>query len=104
MTFDFEKKGEVKITGDRYIKELLQQFPVTTSVKTPAYTDLFEISEKSRLLNKKDNKLFHSIVAKLLYIAKRFRPDILTAISFLTTRVNSSTEQDMKKLTTVLKI
>ena len=37
-------------------------------------------------------------MAKALYLAKRGRPDILTAVAFLSTRVQNSTEQDMKKL------
>jgi len=38
----------------------------------------------------------------LLYIAKRERPDILTAVSFLTTRIQYPTTEDKGKLTRVL--
>ncbi len=38
----------------------------------------------------------------MLYLAKRARPDILTAVSFLCTRVQSATEEDEKKLLRVL--
>jgi hypothetical protein len=38
------------------------------------------------------------MVARLLYLAKRTRPDILLTVSFLTTRVQAPTEQDMVKL------
>jgi hypothetical protein len=41
---------------------------------------------------------FHSRVAKLLYLAKRTRPDILLSINFLCTRVLQPTVQDWKKL------
>jgi hypothetical protein len=41
-------------------------------------------------------------VAKLLFIAKRSRPDILLAVAFLSTRVLFSTEQDHEKLQRVL--
>ncbi len=41
---------------------------------------------------------FHSRVAKLLYLAKRTRPDILLPINFLCTRVLKPTVQDWKKL------
>ncbi len=46
---------------------------------------------------KDEKEYFHSMVAKLLYLAKRVRPDTLTAISFLATRVREPTEQDLAK-------
>jgi hypothetical protein len=46
--------------------------------------------------------IFHATVAKLLFIAKRARPDILLAISFLTTRVKEPDEDDWGKLKRVL--
>jgi hypothetical protein len=45
---------------------------------------------------------FHSIVAKLLYVSKRGRQDILLAIAFLYTGVTCSIEQDWSKLKRVL--
>jgi hypothetical protein len=47
-------------------------------------------------------KYFHSHVMKLLYLAKRVRPEILTAVSFLTTRVQTCDIDDMAKLDRVL--
>ena len=44
------------------------------------------------------------VVAKLLYIAKRARPDIETAIAFLCTRVSKSTMNNWLKLKRVLSI
>jgi hypothetical protein len=54
-------------------------------------------------INDEDKEEFHSRVAKLLYLAKRARPDILCAVIFLTTRVQMPTEQDLGKLLRVLK-
>jgi hypothetical protein len=42
-------------------------------------------------------------VAKLLYLAKRARPDILVSVSFLSTRVQDPTTVDWKKLDRVLR-
>ena len=39
---------------------------------------------------------------KLMYIAKRARPDIETAVGFLSTRVSKSDTDDWAKLKTVL--
>ena len=68
---------------------------------TPAAAHLFAVRESPRLEVRR-SEAFHSIVAKLLYIAKRARPDILTAIAFLATRVQVSNEDDFKKLKRVL--
>jgi hypothetical protein len=38
------------------------------------------------------------VTAKLLYLAKRARPDILTVVSFLCTHVTTPTVEDMKKI------
>ena len=46
--------------------------------------------------------MFHSYVAKLLFAAKRARPDLQTAIAFLCTRVKSPDTDDWKKLVRVL--
>jgi hypothetical protein len=43
------------------------------------------------------------MVAKLLYIAKRTRPDLLLSVSFLSTRVNSPDIDDWSKLNRLLK-
>ena len=43
------------------------------------------------------------MTAKLLFIAKRGRPDILGAVSFLTTRVKCPDEDDYKKLARVIR-
>jgi hypothetical protein len=67
---------------------------------TPATHMLFTIDENSMSL--KDREKFHSIVAKLLYLGKRGRPDILLAVQFLCTRVKAPTMEDAAKLARVL--
>ena len=46
--------------------------------------------------------IFHNAVAKCLYLSKRSRPDIQTAVAFLTTRVKEPDEDDWKKLQRLL--
>ena len=41
-------------------------------------------------------------MAKLLYLAKRARPDILAAVSYLATKVQKSDEDDVRKLDRVM--
>ena len=60
---------------------------------TPAAQHLFEVSDGEKPLEIHVKEWYHSKVAKALYLAKRARPDILTAVVFLSTRVQYSTEQ-----------
>ena len=75
-----------------------------TKKSSPASNDLFNIGiEQDAVASKDDLSIdFHSLVAKLMYIAKRTRPDILTAISYLATRVQSPIGRDRTKLRRVL--
>ena len=54
---------------------------------TPANKNLFNVDCESTALNDQKPEIFHSMVAKLLYITKRARSDIETAVSFLCKRV-----------------
>ena len=104
MVFDFNETGKVKVSMGKYINDILDEYSdIKGTAKTPAEADLFTIDETSLPLDKSDSEYFHSLVAKLLYGSKRTRPDLLTAISFLCTRVRSPTVQDMSKLHRVIK-
>lgn len=56
------------------------------------------------LLAKAEKKQFHTIVAKLVYLAKRARPGILTAVAFLTSRILNPTSEDDRKLKCVSRL
>ena len=47
--------------------------------------------------------MFHHIVAKSLFLSKRGRPDLQTAIAFLSTRVKTPDNDDYKKLARMIK-
>ena len=64
------------------------------SVVTPA---------SSTLLDEARRKRFHSKVAQLLYLGKRIRMDILTALAFLTTRLTKAIKEADGKLLRALK-
>ena len=51
----------------------------------PATKNLFNIDEKAECLSEKDRTQFHRNMAKLLYLTKRARPDILTPVDFVYT-------------------
>ena len=70
---------------------------------TQAASHLFTVNDECDKLAEETAQRFHTIVAKLLFVCKRSRPDIQVAVAFLTTRVISPDEDDWKKLGRVIK-
>jgi hypothetical protein len=99
ITFN-NNDGTVTILMKEYLKEAIANSGMDASkvAPTPARKDLFTVDDGSEQLDKRQGEIFHSIVAKLLYVSKRARTDAQLAIAFLCTRVSGSTEQDWKKL------
>jgi hypothetical protein len=104
MTLDYSTKGKVKISMYDYIDKLLTELPsdMNGSARTPAASHLFNVNKDAKKLQEESAQLFHHLVAKLLYLSRRTRQDIQTAVAFLCTRVQSPDEDDYKKLTRVL--
>ena len=55
--------------------------------KTPAAAYLFNVTEGKEPISDELKAIFHTAVAKILFLANRTRPDVLTVVSFLTKRV-----------------
>eukprot|EP01042_Synura_sphagnicola_P036800 gene36800-biopygen27615 len=102
MVFDFTTEGTVLIEMKNNMEELLKYTETKTSAPTPAEVNLLDVNYKNELLSDVERAKFHTVVAKLLYLAKRARPDILLATSYLTTRVTRATEGDLEKLSRCL--
>ena len=102
MNWDFSIPGEVKVTMEGYINDLLEHTKTLGTSATPAANNLFDVRDATKL-DDKQKADFHSYMAKVLYLAKRARPDVLLPISFLSTRVQSPDTDDWKKLERVLK-
>ena len=105
MNFSFQEKGKVKITMYEHIKKVLKEFPDplrNKSLSSPNTPKLFEVRKDAIPLDEERSKLFHRLVAQLLYIMKRTRPDIAPAVPFLTTRVTKPTKDDWNKLRNVI--
>ena len=104
MLLDFTEAGTVAISMRGYTESVLRDYGIEFKpVNTPALVDLYEIDEDAELLNAKDTKKFHTFVARLLYLSKRTRPDIMLPVNFLSTRVKSPNQKDLLKLERVLK-
>jgi hypothetical protein len=107
MTLDFTVPGEVKVTMIPYVKEIVQQFAEfddsDSTAATPAAEHLFKVNDETTPLTERQATIFHNFVAKCLFLTKRARPDIATAVAFLTTRVKGPDEDDWKKLTRMIR-
>jgi hypothetical protein len=85
-----------------YIKKLLEGHSNLQSKATPGGKNTFVIKEGTQRLSEEKWRMFHTQVARLIYLSKRARPDIVTVTSFLCTRVQYAMEEDWKKLLKVL--
>jgi hypothetical protein len=101
MTINFNEKGKVQFTMIDYIKEMMNDLSpdMDGTAPNPAGKHLFDVNDKTTKLDVKTAELYHHNTAKLLFLCKRARPDIQTAVTFLCTRVKSPDEDDYKKLT-----
>ena len=88
-----------------YLEEAIQAFgeDISVGTATPANRNLFVMNEDLPPLETDKAEIFHQVMAKLLYIAKRARVDLQLAIVFLCTRVSKSTKEDWEKLRRTLK-
>jgi hypothetical protein len=100
MTLDFSEDLKVKIIMKEYIEEMFDELDgdMDGVAATPAAALLFTINENATKLDGEASDLFHHYTAKLLFLSRRARPDIQTAVAFLTTRVKGPDVDDQKKL------
>ena len=59
---------------------------------------MFNDGDESEQLGEKESEVFHTVVAKLLHVCKRARPDIEPVVAYLCTRVSCSSMNDKEKL------
>jgi hypothetical protein len=97
------EEGSITVSMVAYLQGVLDELKVTGTVTTPATANLFKVNKAAQLLSARESKQFHTTVAKLLYLAKRTRVDVLLAIAFLSTRVQHPNVEDAAKLERVLK-
>jgi hypothetical protein len=105
MTLDYTEDGVFKLDMTEYIKKIHDEMPedMDGTATSPAAAYLFHIDENVENLDEATSEFFHATVAKLLFLCKRARPDIQTAVAFLCTRVQQPTRHDYNKLARVIK-
>ena len=95
------KDKTVTIDTREQLQEAFDMFDeeLDDSVTSPANKNLFTTYDGiSEELNEERSEIFHSVVAKILFIMKRGRPDVETTVSYLMTRVSKSNLKDWEKL------
>jgi hypothetical protein len=105
LTIDYSNKGKVVFTMYDYLEDIIGEMPddMNETAPTPASDNLFDVDDGSPLLNEKESDFFHRTTARLLFAAKRARPDLQVAVAYLCTRVKAPNQSDYRKLTRVIK-
>jgi hypothetical protein len=114
MLLDFIHANQCRVTMIDYVDEIVVAYDKAltklsdgfSAVKkklniartSAAHDDLFVVNEDAEKLSEEGATAFHNLVAKTLYVSKHARPDVSTAIAFLTTRVRAPDVDDWRKL------
>ena len=88
----------------KYINEILKEFPEKLNgvAQQPWTESSYRTKSHSTQLTNFKSNIFHTYVMKLIFLAKRGRPDILPGISYLSIRESESNKIDWKKSKNVL--
>ena len=99
------KKSQVVFTMYDYIEDIIASAPpdMRGIAPNPARSNLFSVHETSPRLSPVEADKFHSMMARLLFAAKRAQPDIQVVVAYLCTRVREPTEYNYLKLTRVIR-
>jgi len=102
MQLDFSVPGKLKLSMVPYIEAMLAEFynhdKTSTTAKTLAALYLFQVNNEATLLPENAAAVFHTFMAKALFLTKHTHPDLATAVAFLSTCVTCPDQDDWKKL------
>mmetsp|Transcript_43635 Transcript_43635/g.63996 ORF Transcript_43635/g.63996 Transcript_43635/m.63996 type:complete len:193 (+) Transcript_43635:143-721(+) len=100
MALDYSTTGKVRIDMCDYIRKIMVALSDdwTGTAATPTGDHLFKINKDADKLNSDLKELFHHVTAQLLFLSKHVRPNLQTAVAFLTTHVKEPDVDDLKKL------
>ena len=92
--------GAIRIDQEKYITDMCKKFGVTTESDSPASENLFEVDDESPPSS--DPRRFVSAVMTVMYASLRTKPETLVVTTWLSSRCQSPTRQDDKKLLKLL--
>jgi hypothetical protein len=104
MTLDYSERGKVKIKMLDYVDKMLGDLlaEMDGEAPSPASNHLLTVNDDQIKVDEKKAQFFHTYVAKTLFLCKRARPDLQTAVAFMSMRVKSCDEDYYKKLIQML--
>lgn len=86
MKMDFSEPGKFIVDMQPYLDDILDDLKDIEAFQgeatTPAADHLFKTRDNAAKLNESDASLFHKVVAQLLWVKQRGRPDFSVAVSF----------------------
>ena len=94
MNITLIDKNNIEVEMEYQINEVLRTFgeDIKQDVSIPVAQYILAIKNNAEKLLKGKADIFHLVTTKLLYIMKRFRPDLELAMDFLWTRITKSDE------------
>ena len=105
MILDFSSPGVLEVDMSDYIQVILQDTPTKlrgTSMVLAA-KHLFTTRPDAPKISPQEQEIFHHLTMQLMYLSQRGRPDIQTAVAFLSSRVANPDHDDYMKLGKVIK-
>ena len=105
MILDFTTPGILEIDMSDYIQVILQDTPTNLrgTSTVPAAKHLSTTCPEEPKISPQEQEIFHHLTMQLMYLSQCGRPDIQTAVAFLTSRVANPDEDDYMKLGKVIK-
>ncbi len=101
MNIKKDESFNYTISMKTYTDGLVDGWQSSKRYNSPTSLDFFKEDDNEDLVDEENRADFHSSVAKLLYLSKRTRPDILLCVSHLASRVGNATKNDLQKLSRV---
>ena len=105
ITIDYLIVGKVVFTIFNYLEDVIVECAKDLKNSCsyyPGNDQLFKVLQDSPRLPPKDAEPFYCHVTRLLFVSKRAKPNIQVCVAFICTQVKSPTEQDYRKLGTVI--
>ena len=104
MNLDYTVPSKVTVDMRNYVKEIinLYLFNHNSNVICPWNGMSFISNMNKKELTECDAEIFHTFIMKCMLLTKQGRPDVLTGISYLATKVLEPYDKDLKKLLRII--